>query len=699
MKISKTLILSLVVSAMIFIPCIIQAQSCQPPVVTASSPFICSGNTMTLTASGSIGSYYWYATLSSGVPLHVGTTFTTPSLISTTTYYVAAVSLWPFCFSARTPVTVTVNPVPPAPAVSVMPVVLCTGGTAVLTASAQGGTFEWFTALTGGTSIHIGSVFTTPPLPSSVTYYVQNTLNGCTGSRAAVPLTVNPIPDAPTASATPSVIYAGMTSNLTATAPGGNYMWYDAPWGGTLLHAGADYTTPALSATTTFYVQTTVAGCTGQRTDVTVGVITGGGSLWTANGLDIYRPSGNVGIGTSTPTEKLDVDGNAVISGRLKLGFSSLFLDGSGGSANNENHIWTTNDPGGDDNLYIQSNDDAASGHAPSQGNTVINANGSSGYVGIGVNAPDAKLHVGGGAVLFEGDVGGTPVLGPGTRMMWIPEKAAFRVGKVTGSEWDDNNISEYSIGMGLNALANGYPGNIAIGSLSKATGLHCLSLGNESESIDVASTAIGFKSKAHGSHSTAIGSTAHAIGNFSSAFGVNVTADAEGSIIIGNHHGAMLTNDIPYSLMVKFGNTPTLFANVSNVGIGTTDPKEKLHVNGKAVIGQQKITSGPHTDFMLAVDGKIISHSMVCTMDNWADDVFREGYELMSIEDVAKYIKEHKHLPGVPSEKEVIENGLDLGEINATLLRKIEELTLYLIELKKEKDRMNMELRILGAK
>ncbi|MGH7453858.1 MAG: TMF family protein, partial [bacterium] len=57
------------------------------------------------------------------------------------------------------------------------------------------------------------------------------------------------------------------------------------------------------------------------------------------------------------------------------------------------------------------------------------------------------------------------------------------------------------------------------------------------------------------------------------------------------------------------------------------------------------------------------------------------------SLEEVEQYIKTNKHLPGIPSEKEVAENGVSLGEMQAKLLQKIEELTLYMIELKKEND------------
>ena len=101
------------------------------------------------------------------------------------------------------------------------------------------------------------------------------------------------------------------------------------------------------------------------------------------------------------------------------------------------------------------------------------------------------------------------------------------------------------------------------------------------------------------------------------------------------------------------------------NVGIGTTKPQS-----------------------LLAVNGTITSKEVKVTPEGWSDFVFEPGYDLPTLEEVEEHIKEHKHLPDVPNEAEVKENGLSLGESNAVLLQKIEELTLYLIEQdKKQKE------------
>jgi hypothetical protein len=102
--------------------------------------------------------------------------------------------------------------------------------------------------------------------------------------------------------------------------------------------------------------------------------------------------------------------------------------------------------------------------------------------------------------------------------------------------------------------------------------------------------------------------------------------------------------------------------ATAGNVGIGTTTPQAKL-----------------------AVNGDIFSKKVKVTLTGWPDYVFAPSYQLRPLSELQKYIQEHRHLPDVPSAKEVEDNGLDLGANQAVLLRKIEELTLYVLELKKE--------------
>ena len=95
---------------------------------------------------------------------------------------------------------------------------------------------------------------------------------------------------------------------------------------------------------------------------------------------------------------------------------------------------------------------------------------------------------------------------------------------------------------------------------------------------------------------------------------------------------------------------------------------------------------------YKLYVAGGILTEKVkVAIKDSgeWADYVFGANYKLRSLNEVERYIQQNKHLPGVPSAEEVAKQGIDVGKMDAKLLEKIEELTLYLFELKKENQEM----------
>ncbi len=112
---------------------------------------------------------------------------------------------------------------------------------------------------------------------------------------------------------------------------------------------------------------------------------------------------------------------------------------------------------------------------------------------------------------------------------------------------------------------------------------------------------------------------------------------------------------------------------------------------NGRVGIG----TTAPGT-YKLAVEGKLGAREVVVTTAPWADYVFASNYKLRPLSEVARFIQENKHLPEVPTAAEVAQNGNSLAETDAILLRKIEELTLYLIELKKENEVLKQEVNAL---
>ncbi|PRX57198.1 fibronectin type III domain-containing protein [Flagellimonas meridianipacifica] len=115
----------------------------------------------------------------------------------------------------------------------------------------------------------------------------------------------------------------------------------------------------------------------------------------------------------------------------------------------------------------------------------------------------------------------------------------------------------------------------------------------------------------------------------------------------------------------------------------------------GSVAVGRSSVPSG----YKMAVEGKIRTREVRVDQDNWPDYVFRDDYELPSLEEIQKHITEKGHLPNIPSATEVEEMGVELGEMNKLLLEKIEELTLYILELKKENDAFKIRLEELESK
>ncbi|WP_341904744.1 hypothetical protein [Fluviicola taffensis] len=166
-----------------------------------------------------------------------------------------------------------------------------------------------------------------------------------------------------------------------------------------------------------------------------------------------------------------------------------------------------------------------------------------------------------------------------------------------------------------------------------------------------------------------------------------------------------------------------TILNSNGNVGIGLTTPAQKLHVNGDGRFdGKLYVITNPAADwdYGLAVSAnrdktKVLTVTRAQTGADlfvvwgngvvntktlyseeievrsdaigsyWPDYVFKSDYKLTPIKEVESYIKEHSHLPDVPSQAEISKNGINVAEMDAILLRKVEELTLYIIKLEKE--------------
>jgi hypothetical protein len=133
-----------------------------------------------------------------------------------------------------------------------------------------------------------------------------------------------------------------------------------------------------------------------------------------------------------------------------------------------------------------------------------------------------------------------------------------------------------------------------------------------------------------------------------------------------------------------------------NNYGGGPVDQRSHLVVrkDGKVVIGaglNYNSISNPSlvpSGYQLYVDDGILTKKVKVAIPgtgDWSDYVFADNYKITSLPEVENYIRDNKHLPGIPSAEEVVKDGVDLGKMDAKLLQKIEELTLYVIQQQKE--------------
>ncbi len=176
--------------------------------------------------------------------------------------------------------------------------------------------------------------------------------------------------------------------------------------------------------------------------------------------------------------------------------------------------------------------------------------------------------------------------------------------------------------------------------------------------------------------------------------------ADAFGAIATQWHIGDFNhdTNSIPIYHLVSTNNflvikiegvlTDPTYANTVKTGTTLSAIETAVAPGGRQYMSimQDRVGIGTNTpDTALAVNGTIHSKEVKVDVTGWPDYVFKKEYELPTLEEVEKHINEKGYLKNIPSEEEAIKNGISLGEMNAKLLQKIEELTLYMIEVNKK--------------
>ncbi len=162
---------------------------------------------------------------------------------------------------------------------------------------------------------------------------------------------------------------------------------------------------------------------------------------------------------------------------------------------------------------------------------------------------------------------------------------------------------------------------------------------------------------------------------------------DASGKVSL-NGIMAVGSNTVPstYQFAVVGKSNFNGIVSIGDLNSGFTTPK------------MYPIASG----YSLYVVGGIMSEQVKVALKstaNWSDYVFENDYKLSSLKEIKKYVQENKHLPNFPSANELVKSGINLAEMDAKLLEKIEELTLHLIALDDKNDKLEKELEVLKKK
>lgn len=457
-------------------------------------------------------------------------------------------------------------------------------------------------------------------------------------------------------------------------------------------------------------------------------------SGWTRTGNVLYNSPGvKVGIGTNSPQNALDVVGSASFTGTVSaqgvILTNKLLADtmraGSMFSLNNNlqmsagglNEIYTTTGA-----LRFQSN-------AGNSNNTIFSA-GTNGRVGIGTYSPQYKLDVV-GSVRFENDVyvsrlrplpGDSVVLIGDSSIVFgnanriYPNNTGVRGISMGNSNSTANGINSLAFGTKVRTNLNA-PFSIVIGSGLSANSTplentisNSLMIGFNSNKPTIfvgPANGVGTVGKVgvgtsnpqsdfqigDGFSTVHVGSSTGVALEYSTSYlGFNLGRrgpnDWFTSDDFANNGGSAIVGDI-------FGNmrfvvvTTTLVGAPQSLDDQTLIDNTAMQINrdGRVVIGKQTMVGGPHDNSFtkLTVDGKVVCRELFVTQNSWADSIFYPEHVLMPLSELKIFIDSAGHLPNVPTQTDIQTNGSNVGRNEVVLLAKVEELTLYLIQLQEQ--------------
>lgn len=431
-------------------------------------------------------------------------------------------------------------------------------------------------------------------------------------------------------------------------------------------------------------------------------------SYFTLNGTNLLNTPYKLGIGVLYPTEMLEVNGNGVFNGtittqkviisdvamasdRLLFRNSGMLMEGYNSADGTRNEIVSVSQP-----LYINSMSSMFQ-------NTIINSD-NSGKVGIGTTSPQEKFDLAGNAILRD--------------QVFIPS---------ISEEINPSFLMTYDNSTGKLTKTN--PEDILkiiYAPLGEAgVLLPCKNIANPTWANGYAKIFVKCPDVKVGigldnpSHSLTVNGSAKIFNHIWAGSGLSVGADENTytkAYIKNNTRTATLfldarenTGSYQKLFYAEFNDPTTEIINAYNFNGGYSSFYVKA--NGQVYVhngthntfqlepnGQLTINSSTQKILQLEQNGMLRARRLKLDTDNWADYVFEPNYKLMPLEEVEAFVKQEKHLPNVPSEKELKENGTDVMEMNKVLMEKVEELTLYLIEQNKQIEAMKVKMAELEA-
>jgi hypothetical protein len=172
---------------------------------------------------------------------------------------------------------------------------------------------------------------------------------------------------------------------------------------------------------------------------------------------------------------------------------------------------------------------------------------------------------------------------------------------------------------------------------------------------------------------------------------GTDLSLTSGGYLINGSTSAANMVMDENEIQARNNSGTATLYLNYGGGNVNM------CYSGGNVRIGASDAAAD---GYLLAVDGKVICEELkVQLSDSWPDYVFDNDYTLLSIDELEQSIKTHGHLPGLPSASEVEADGYEIGAMQSNIVEKVEELSLYIIQLKKENDLLKERINVLEQK